>query len=873
MTSKTLITIQNIVNSGQKLTPMMEQFYGIKKKCPDIYLFFRMGDFYELFFDDAVEVSKLLHITLTHRGKIGDFKIPMAGIPYHAATSYIDRLTSAGHKVAICEQTQDPKDAVGIVERSITQIVSPALPYDLDSLKEENHFIATCYGDYACLIDFTSGDFLAFYTPDKTEQIEKIKSYSPKEFLCFMGQWNDIEEMNHFIEHHETLKTTMAEEVFSLDFNSIYIEPLIPGYKKDQFLKNNNELLIAVGVLGYYISTTQSKEVFYHVQPLVIDSDDGLLKSSSKTLEGLEILPRYQEKKKDSLLGLCDRTVSSMGSRKLRNLFQKPLTIHEKIEQRLEFIEYYYTSDSLDALRNQLKEIRDIERILAKASHKKLGAQDLLNLANTIVVLEGLEIYQTPILTKPKGKKLKSLKDLSNQILETLNDEIGASLEKGNLILPKVHKQRDKFKKLLTHSSKELEVLEEKYKKKSGISKLRIKSNNVFGYFIEVSKSHTHKVPKSFQRKQTLVNSERFTTSELIKFENEVLIAKDKLERIEKEIFNSLVDETVKIASTLIEAASFLATLDAFLSLAYVARAEGFSRPKISPNQKLLEIRKAWHPLIKRNLEDQFICHDLTLDESEYFGLITGPNMAGKTTVMREMAIIQFLAQIGSFIPAKKANLGICDFLFSRLGASDDIQSGQSTFMVEMCETAEILRHASSKSLIILDEVGRGTSTYDGLSIAWALTEHLIKKVKALTLFATHYHELIEVAENEIGSKNLTMETINNEGEVRFMYNLIESAATQSYGLYVAKLAGLPQSLLNKSKQILKNLEGQNTTPQSFKTDSQKQLCFFDSPTPQPLIPEYLENLEKDILGLDINNMTPIEALSKLGNLKDQIRQ
>jgi len=868
------MTLENIVKSGQKLTPMMEQFYGIKKKCPDIYLFFRMGDFYELFFDDAVEVSKLLHITLTHRGKIGDFKIPMAGIPYHAATSYIDRLTSAGHKVAICEQTQDPKDAVGIVERSITQIVSPALPYDLDSLKEENHFIASCYGDYACLIDFTSGDFLAFYSPDRVEQVEKIKSYSPKEFLCHMGQWNDIDEMNQFIEHHETLKTTMAEEVFSLDFNEIYIEPLIPGYKKDQFLKNNTDLLIAVGVLGYYITTTQSKETFYHIQPLVIDSEDGLLKSSSKTLEGLEILPRFQEKKKDSLLGLCDKTVSSMGGRKLRNLFQKPLTIHSKIEERLDLIEYYNkNSDILDSLRDQLKEIRDIERILAKASHKKLSAQDLLNLANTIVILEDLEIYKTPILTKPKGKKLSTLKDLSTRIIETLNDEIGASLEKGNLILPKVDKQRDKFKRLLTNSSKELELLEEKYKKKSGIQKLRIKSNNVFGHFIEVSKSHTHKVPKSFKRKQTLVNCERFTTTELAKFENEVLIAKDKLERIEREIFNTLVEDTVKNASTLMEAASFLATLDAFLSLAYVARAEGLSRPNICPNQKLLEIRKAWHPLIKKNLEDQFICHDLTLDDSEYFGLITGPNMAGKTTVMREMAIIQFLAQIGSFVPAQKANLGICDFLFSRLGASDDIQSGQSTFMVEMCETAEILRHASSRSLIILDEVGRGTSTYDGLSIAWALTEHLIKKVKALTLFATHYHELIEVADIEKGSKNLTMETVNNEGEVRFMYNLIESAATQSYGLYVAQLAGLPKTILNRSKQILKNLEGQNSPPQNFKADNQKQLCFFDSPTPQPLIPEYLENLEKDILGLDINNMTPIEALSKLGNLKEQIRQ
>ncbi len=833
-----------------------------------------MGDFYELFFDDAIEVSKILHITLTHRGKIGDVKIPMAGIPYHAATAYIDRITSAGHKVAICEQTQDPKEAVGIVERSITQIVSPALPYDLDALKEENHFIATCYKNYVVMIDFTSGDFLAFKIPNPHDQIEKLKSYAPKEFLCFMGQWTDNEEMNQYFEHSPVLKTTLSEETFNLKFNEIYIEPLVSGFKKDQFLKHEKDLLIAIGVLGYYITTTQSKETFYHIRPLVIDSEDGLLKSSTKTLQGLEILPKYSENKKDSLLGLCDQTVSSMGSRRLKGLFQKPLAELSIIKERQKFIEYYVLNDDkLHSLRDSLKEIRDIERIMAKASHKKLVAGDLINLANTIEILSTLEVTKSSILDSLKPKELKSLKDLAKKILKTLNDEPGASLEKGNLILPKVHPRRDKFKKLLTSSSKELDNLEEKYKKSSGIQKLRIKSNNVFGHFIEVSKGHASKVPKNFQRKQTLVNCERFTTKELIEFENEVLIARDKLEKMEREIFNSLVEEMIELSSRFLSAAQYLSTLDAYLSLAYVARAEGFCRPQIFPDLKIMDVKKAWHPLIKRNLEDQFICHDLILDDQKYFGLITGPNMAGKTTVMREMAIIQFLAQIGSFVPAQKASLGLCDFLFSRLGASDDIQSGQSTFMVEMCETAEILRHATGKSLIILDEVGRGTSTYDGLSIAWSLTEHFIRKTKALTLFATHYHELIEVAQNEKGAKNLTMETINNDGEVRFMYNLIEEAATQSYGIYVAKLAGLPRSILHRSQQILKNLEETPETTLNFKADEEKQLCFFDSPLPAPAIPEYLENLEKDILGLDINNMTPLEALSKLGDLKGQVRQ
>ena len=479
-------------------------------------------------------------------------------------------------------------------------------------------------------------------------------------------------------------------------------------------------------------------------------------------------------------------------------------------------------------------------------------------------------------------ENLKTALQLASEINLLINDEIGASLDKGNLIKDGANKSRDRLAKLAKSADGELLKLEEKYREQSGIQKLRIKSNNVNGYFIEVSKSHTNKVPKSFERRQTLVNSERYITAELLDFEKEVLTAKEKLERVERELFKELVSKVESNSQVFQAIAAFLGNVDVYQSLASIALTENFVAPTVSEKNIGIELKAAFHPLIKTKIGEKFIPHNLNLSSQVPFGLITGPNMAGKTTVMREVAIIQFLAQIGSFVPAEEAKVGACDFLFSRLGASDDIQSGQSTFMVEMNETAEIIRHATPRSLIILDEVGRGTSTYDGLSIAWAVAEHLMNKTKALTLFATHYHELIDVVEKNSFGKNLTVKTQTHNSEVHFLYELIESPATQSFGLYVAKLAGIPQHILKRAGVILSDLELKHAEASSCAKNKKDvvpasyQLSFLETYpdgklVTTPVIPDHLRRLQDDLANIDLMTTTPIQALIKLKEIQDNL--
>ena len=876
--------LQNIIDNGGKLTPMMDQYFSIKKNYPETLLFFRMGDFYELFFDDAVNASKILNITLTHRGKIGDTKIPMAGIPHHAASNYIERITAQGLKVAICEQTQEAKDAVGIVKRAVTQVASPALPFDLDkTMGRENNFISSAHkvgnNFYLTSIDFTSGAFIGSIFKNFEELIEKIQKISPKEFITYMGQWESFPLLEELLEKLGILKTTLSKEYFQVKHSSLYIEKLIPGFTKDKTLNLDKNILSPLGSLSYYISSTQNQETFIHLRPFRLESDNKNMRVTLTTLKGLEIFPKSREAYKDSLLGFFDKTQTSLGSRRLKHFFLHPSTEIKEIQTRQKIVSYFLEKENLLAeIREELGNIRDLERILAKVSTKKVNAGDFLNVSLGIGTFDKLKAKLKDIpgqILNSLGKKdLDKLKNLALHISQTINDEIGASLEKGNLIKKGRHKERDKLAKLANNSTDVLLSLENKYREKTGISKLKLKTNNIAGYFIEVSKSHVNKVPKSFQRRQTLVNSERYTTDELTDLEKDMITAKEKLERLEREIFKGIVQEISNNSQLILNLAKVISEIDVFQSFAWIAFQEGFISPTIGA-EKVLQVKGGWHPLIKSQLKEEFIAHDLTLDAHQYFGLITGPNMAGKTTVMREAAIIQLLAQIGSFVPATEATVGICDYIFSRLGASDDILKGQSTFMVEMSETSEILRHATEKSLIILDEIGRGTSTYDGLSIAWALVEHFIKETKALTLFATHYHELIEVVDNLDGGKNLTVETLNHDGEVQFLYRLIEGGAAQSYGIYVAKLAGLPKKVLRRSSKLLNSFEEVTPAVSSEKKPSGQipkpgtQLCFFaDDSNPGPKIPKHLSKIEEEIKKIDILTLTPLDAFQKLHKLK-----
>ncbi len=879
-----MLEIEKLKESGVKLTPMMEQYLQIKTKYLDHMLLFRMGDFYEVFFEDAKNASKILNIALTHRGKIGDSPIPMAGIPHHAAATYIDRVSKENIKVAICEQVEDPKEAKGIVKRAVTQVVSPGIPFDLDKSESNvNQFIVTAYKTeseyFVTALDFTTGVFKGFLLNSKENFLEKVRSLAPKEFIMSLGQWDKESELETLLSHMGTLVTNISLEYFDEKFTEVYIEKLIPSFKSDQILKENQSILAPIGALSYYVCSTQNLDSFIHIHPFSLVSETGYMKVTIPTLTGLEILPKNKETYNQSLLGFMDKTRTALGSRRLKEFFQSPLLDKDSITQRQDVIEFLLTNeDFLIELREELSDVRDLERILAKVATGKVNAGDLINTSRAIntykVLKKKLKELPKNAIKQLDDNELNALETLSASIEKTINDEVGASLDKGNLIRSGANAKRDKLSKLSTSASSELIAFENRLREETGILKLKIKSNNVAGYFIEVSKTHSDKVPKSFVRRQTLVNSERYVTEELAEFEKEVVLAKEKLYKLEREIFKDLVTSVSDNRDHIRRLASVLAELDIFQSFSWIARSEDFSRPEISTSHKEISLTDAWHPLIKNAIQDNFVCHSLELNEKKYFGLITGPNMAGKTTVMREVAIIQLLTQIGSFVPAKKVRVSMCDFLFSRLGASDDILKGQSTFMVEMAETAEIIRHATDRSLIILDEVGRGTSTYDGLSIAWALVEHFVNDLKSLCLFATHYHELIDLADSFPEAKNLTVETMNHGGNVQFLYRLIEKGASQSFGIYVAKLAGIPSHVLKRSKDILKTLEkNQNHSKGLIETEKcsiDSQLDFFAIEKVHE-VPSYLKEVEENLSDIDINNMTPIQAMNKLQELKDQI--
>ncbi len=874
------VTIDDVVKLGIKLTPMMEQYYNIKSQYPGILLLFRMGDFYEVFFEDARTASRILGITLTHRGKLGDIPVPMAGIPHHAAMAYVDRLTNVGLRVAICEQIQDPKDAQGIVERAVTQIVSPGLPYDIERDDQaQERYILCAYSDseqhYLVALDFTTGAFKGHIAKNTDDLINTILRYPVREFVHFPNQWEHLPQLEQAFAHLKTFKTCIRSEYFELQHSKVYIEKIIPNYKHDDILKQHKNILAPIGALAYYICTTQSLDSVVHLNPFALVADQDIVRVSAQTLMGLEIIPRTRQQYRDSILGYLDHCQTPMGPRLLHQFFLAPLRKQDDIEKRLKWVEHFHQQSQLiDMIKNYFEDVRDIDRICAKLSTKKINSSDLLNLAKSLTnyfkVLELLGQDLSPPFEILSKSKLAPIHELINEIAQTINCELGATLEKGNLILSGANKSRDRLAGLAQDADSELLKLEEKYRQDTGISKLRIKSNNIAGYFVEVSKGQVDKVPKSFVRRQTLVNAERFITTELEAFQKDVLSAKAKLERIEKEIFNTIV---LKVAESIasIKSISFnIAALDVFQSLAYIALKDKMSRATFMPKERMIKLKGAWHPLIKAKLHEEFVAHDLILDEKQFFGLITGPNMAGKTTVMREVAICQFLAQIGSFIPAKEACLGLVDQIFSRLGASDDIQKGQSTFMVEMTETAQILRHATKHSLIILDEVGRGTSTYDGLSIAWALVEYFVAKVGALTLFATHYHELIELAQNLPQAKNLTVKTVTQDDDVHFLYQLVEEGATQSYGLYVAKLAGLPTSVLKKAREVLEIHEKNQLKKNGPIKTKAYQLSFFEHIS-APVIPEYLCQVEQELATLDLYNITPIDAMVKLRQLQEKI--
>ncbi|MDH4468199.1 MAG: DNA mismatch repair protein MutS [Bacteriovoracaceae bacterium] len=896
--------LYSLDSKGIKLTPMMEQYWSIKKLQMDKILFFRMGDFYEVFFQDAHVCAKALNITLTHRGKIEDNPIPMAGIPHHAANAYVDKLVGQGMKVAICEQVEDPALSKGIVKRAITQICTPVMPYDIDRTESsaENFLLSLKFDSknkehtsgWMVAIDFMHGTFRAIELKNREEILDFLELVRPKEFLNCTTYPQLDSVIEDALKNMGCLCTLIGPDGLDPKISNSDLEKIIPNFKNDSFLKQNPDLLEILRLQAFYIVATQNPTALQQIRPLKVIQKKEQLQLNAKTYYHLEILPQknfqWNEYKQDtSLFHFMNATQTSTGTRLLREWFLSPLINKVQIEKRQNTVKHFLDSQLVDLqeVRRLLSPMRDIARILTKLSSGKISAQDLINLSQTIDYFQSLHDLLAPSLKdlnfscELEKSEIDQLHQFSKLIHDSINEELRASIDNGNLIKIGFHGHRDELANIHLTINEKISKLEEKYRTEYQLPTLRIKSNNLNGYFIEISKGQSHKAPTNFQKVQTLTNGERFSSPELSKIEDSLVNAQEKLKKLEREIFETIKEQLFQISSLLKQMNEWISQIDAIQSLAFVALRENFVQPLLS-DKKEFKVEGAWHPIIKKNLQGNFVSHNISMTTQKGLLLITGPNMAGKTTVMREAALIQFLFQIGSFVPAESATLSIADKIFCRVGAQDDIHHGQSTFMVEMSETAEILRHATKDSLILFDEIGRGTSTYDGLSIAWSLLEYLASELKSFTFFSTHYHELVELAESLPYAKNMTVKTLVDQDQIKFLYEFVEGGAKQSFGIRVAHMAGIPKEITKRAEVILHQLEqthGINNEAKSKKSIStltkngaQQFELFPDltikNGTEKKNKHDKSDQLNQKIKSIDINHLTPMQALKKLEEIQ-----
>ena len=875
-----------------ELTPMMQQYMETKKQHPDCILFYRLGDFYEMFFDDAITASRELEITLTGKSCGQEERAPMCGIPYHAADGYLNKLVTKGYKVAICEQVEDPKLAKGLVKREVVRIVTPGTNLNTLALDEgrNNYLMCIVYlsGSIGIsAVDATTGDFFVTRVEDDRKLFDEINKYSPSEIICndgFLVSGFDIED----------LKNRLGISIYHLDAWYFDDDSCVKLLKEHFGVSAMSALSlddfgagqIAAGAVLQYLYTTQKNNLSHivHITPYL--SGKFMLFDSS-TRRNLELCETLREKqKRGSLLWVLDKTRTAMGARMLRSYIEQPLIEKQEIEDRQDAIEEL-NSDmiSRDELREYLNPIYDLERLLGKISYKSANPRDLIAFRNSLEMLPHLKMvlgsFQASILLGIQDE-MDSLTDIYQLIGSALVEEPPITIREGGIIRDGFHADIDHLRRAKKEGKHWLAELEEQDRERTGIKNLKIKYNKVFGYYFEVTNSYQNQVPEDYIRKQTLANAERYTTPRLKELEDTILNAEDKLYTLEYDMYCEIRDRIGDYIERIQRTAKAVAKLDVFTSLAYVAEKNNYTRPEI--NEKgILSIKDGRHPVVEKMIQnDMFISNDTLLDnDKNLISVITGPNMAGKSTYMRQVALIVLMAQIGSFVPAKSAQIGIVDRIFTRVGASDDLASGQSTFMVEMNEVANILRNATSKSLLVLDEIGRGTSTFDGLSIAWAVIEHISNRrlLGAKTLFATHYHELTEL-EGKIGSINNYCIAVKEKGDdIVFLRKIVKGGADKSYGIQVAKLAGVPDLVINRAKEIVEQLSDNDITEkiQNISTDvrverkkSKKldpvdltQISLFDTVRDEDIIHELKE--------LDISNLTPMDALNTLYKMQNKI--
>lgn len=856
---------------GVKETPLMKQYNEIKRKYPDACLLFRVGDFYETFGEDAIRASKILGITLTKRGAGSDTETALAGFPHHSINTYLPKLVKAGLRVAICDQLEDPKMTKTIVKRGVTELVTPGVSMNDEVLQSKtNNFLASVYFTNKNIgisfLDVSTGEFLT--AQGNAEYIDKLlQNFNPSEVLVPKNNKNTF------------------RETFGDDYHSFYLEDWI--YKEDYAFESLTkhfqttslkgfgveelkEGIVASGAILYYLSETQHNRV-QHITAIQRIAEDAYVWMDRFTIRNLELYHSYNPNAV-TLLDVIDRTLSPMGGRLLKRWLALPLKDAAKIQGRHQVVAYLKENQEvLKQIQYQIKQISDLERLISKIAAGKVSPREVVYLKESldaILPIKTIALQSPQEAVKVIGDSLHSCDLLREKIKITLNQDAPVAIAKGNAIAFGVHAELDELRAISTSGKEFLEGIEKRESERTGISSLKISFNNVFGYYIEVRNTHKDKVPSEWIRKQTLVNAERYITEELKEYETKILGAEEKIHKIEGEIFEQLVQWISTYIKPVQMNANLVAQLDCLCSFTQLAIENQYVCPELDETFEL-DIKNGRHPVIEKQLPVgvPYITNDVFLDrDTQQLIMITGPNMSGKSAILRQTALIVLLAQMGSFVPADSVRMGIVDKIFTRVGASDNISMGESTFMVEMNETASILNNISDRSLVLLDEIGRGTSTYDGISIAWAIAEFLHEHPsQPKTLFATHYHELNEMSDSLKRIQNYNVAVKELKDNVLFIRKLVKGGSAHSFGIHVAKMAGMPQLVILKAQKILKKLEKDHSGDalNGLKTAKEEmQMSFFNLDDP------LLEEIKEEILQLDINSITPMEALMKLNEIK-----
>ena len=851
----------------------MKQYNGIKDKYPDAILLFRVGDFYETFGDDAIKASEVLGIILTKRGAGSESETALAGFPHHSLNTYLPKLVKAGLRVAICDQLEDPKMTKKIVKRGVTELVTPGVALNEDILQSKsNNFLAAVHFGKKLIgvsfLDVSTGEFLT--AQGNQEYVDKLlQNFSPSEVLV-QKQFKQ-KFLEFFTNRFHTFY--LEDWIFQKDYG---LETLTNHFKvknlKGFGIDELEEGIVAAGAVMFYLSETQHNKL-EHIQSISRIAEDNYVWMDRFTIKNLEL---YGGNAINSvfLLDIIDQTISPMGGRLLKRWLALPLKDLDAIKQRHELVKFLIEKDAfLEIVSYQLKQISDIERLISRVATGKVSPRETVLLKNSlkaiIPIKEAAENSENPSV-KLIGNQLNSCKELIEKISITIFDDAPVNINKGNAIANGVSEELDTLRNIANHGKEYLDEILARETESTGIPSLKIAFNNVFGYYIEVRNTHKSKVPDQWIRKQTLVNAERYITEELKEYEAKILGAEEKIQQLESELFSNLIDYIIGFVQPVQHNAQLIAQIDCLLSFATLAIKNNYVRPIVDKSTDI-EIKKGRHPVIEKQLPigEEYIANDVVLNRNQQqIIMITGPNMSGKSAILRQTALIVLMAQMGSYVPAQNARIGLVDKIFTRVGANDNISMGESTFMVEMNETASILNNISERSLVLLDEIGRGTSTYDGISIAWAITEYLHEHPsKAKTLFATHYHELNEMTTIFERIKNFNVSVKELEDSIIFLRKLVGGGSNHSFGIHVAKLAGMPSTVIRRANKILKKLEESHSNKEVKETlkdlnNEKMQLSFFQLDDP------LLEDLREEILTTNIDTLTPIEALMKLNEIK-----